>query len=241
MQNYCKTIGALAAASALVAGNAQAEVEYEMHTGYSSMYLFRGLDLGDNLTEVGLDAAYDWNGVKLSGGLWASAFNNAPVTSPADKGMQNEVDFYAEVGKDFGFANLSVGYIYYWNLAGLGEDAQEVPFTISRDFGFADIYLTYFWSVDGPNNDGYLELGGSHSWELSPCLSLTYSSNLGFLVEEGDFTAWTNKLSLDWGFAEHAKVSPFVAHSLSLSDEPNTAYNGADNEFVAGSMLSVTF
>ena len=49
MQNYCKTIGALAAASALVAGNAQAEVEYEIHTGYSSMYLFRGLDLGEIL------------------------------------------------------------------------------------------------------------------------------------------------------------------------------------------------
>ena len=239
MHNYCKTIGALAAASALVAGNAQAEVEYELHTGYSSMYLFRGLDLGDNLTEVGLDAAYDWNGVKISGGVWASAFEHSPVNTGNQ--VDNEVDWYAEIGKDFGFANLSVGYIYYWNLGGLGEDAQEVPFTISRDFGFADIYLTYFWSVDGPNNDGYMELGGSHAWELNPCLSLTYSSNLGFLVEQGDFTAWTNKLSLDWGFAERAKVSPFVAYSLSLSDEPNTAYNGANNEFVAGSMLSVTF
>jgi hypothetical protein len=239
MQNYCKTIGALAAASALVAGNAQAEVEYEMHTGYSSMYLFRGLDLGDNLTEVGLDAAYDWNGVNLSAGLWATAFNNATAITGND--VDNEVDFYAEVGKDFGFANLSVGYIYYWNVGSLGEDAQEVPFTISRDFGFADLYLTYFWSVDGPNNDGYLELGGAKSWELNSCLSLTYSSNVGYLVEQGDFTAWTNKVALDWGFVEHAKLSPFVAFSLSLSDEPDTAYNGAQNEFVAGSMLSVSF
>src|SRR6478735_9283654 len=67
MQNYCKTIGALAAASALVAGTAQAEVEFELHTGYSSEYLFRGLDLGDNLVEVGADAAYAWDNLKLKG------------------------------------------------------------------------------------------------------------------------------------------------------------------------------
>jgi hypothetical protein len=53
MQNYCKTIGALAAASALVAGTASAEVEYEIHTGYTSEYLFRGLNLGQDLVEVG--------------------------------------------------------------------------------------------------------------------------------------------------------------------------------------------
>ncbi|MES2659887.1 MAG: hypothetical protein V4689_14805 [Verrucomicrobiota bacterium] len=235
MQNYCKTIGALAAASALVAGNAQAEVEYELHTGYSSMYLFRGLDLGDNLTEVGLDAAYDYNGVKISGGIWAAAFDNSPVNTGNQ--IDSEVDFYTEVGYDFGFANLSVGYIYYWNMGHLGEDAQEIPFTISRDFGWADIYLTYFWSVDGPNNDGYLELGGSHSWELNSCLSLNYNTNVGYLVEEGDFTAWTNKLSLDWGFSENAKVSPFVAFSLGLSDN----YNNEDDEFLGGSMLSVSF
>ncbi len=239
MQNYCKTIGALAAASALVAGNAQAEVEYQLGVEYASMYLFRGADLGDNLTDVTLDASYDWDGVKISGGVWASAFEHSPVATGNQ--VDNEVDWYAEIGKDFGFANLSVGYIYYWNLGGLGEDAQEVPFTISRDFGFADIYLTYFWSVDGPNNNGYMELGGSHAWELNSCLTLSYNSVLGYMVEEGDFTAWKNQLTLDWGFAEHAKVSPFVAYSLSLSDTNGTITQGANNEWVAGSMLSVSF
>ena len=236
MQNYCKTIGALAAASALVAGNAQAEVEYELHTGYSSEYLFRGQNLGDNLTEVGLDAAYDWDGTKISGGVWAAAFNNAKDDpGPNANQVDNEIDWYAEVSHNFGFADLSVGYIYYWNLGKLGADTQEVPFTISRDFGWANIYFTYFWSVDGPNNNGYMELGGSHSWELNPCVALTYSTNFGYLAEEGDFTAWTNRLSLDWGFAEHAKVSPFLGFSIGSSEV------GYDNEFLGGSMLSVTF
>jgi len=237
MQNYCKTIGALAAASALVAGNAQAEVEYQLSAGYSSMYLFRGFDYGDNLNDVTLDAAYEWNGVTISGGVWGSVFDSSSNTGNQ---IDGEVDWYAEVGKDFGFANLSVGYIYYWSLGAQGQDAQEIPFTISRDFGWANIYLTYFWSIDGTDGagygNGYTELGGSHAWELNSCLSLNYSTNIGFQMEEGDFTAWTNKLSLDWGFSENAKVSPFVAFSLDCAQ-----VRGIDDEFLGGSMLSVSF
>ncbi len=239
MQNYCKTIGALAAASALVAGNANAEIEYELHTGYSSEYLFRGTNLGDNLVEAGLDAAYTVDKFSLSGGVWGAAFENSPVGTSNQ--VDNEVDFYTEASYDLGFMTASVGYIYYWNLGLLGADAAEVPVTISHDFGFANLYLTYFWSVDGPNNDGYTELGASRSWELSPCLTLNYNTNLGYLIEAGDFTAWTNKVSLDWGFAENAKVSPFLAYSIALSDENDTVYNGSENEFIAGSMLSVGF
>ena len=71
MQNYCKTIGALAAASALVAGNAKAGVEYELHTGYSSEYLYRGVNLGQDLIEVGADVKMDVNNMfNLSAGAW---------------------------------------------------------------------------------------------------------------------------------------------------------------------------
>jgi hypothetical protein len=239
MHNYCKTIGALAAASALVAGNAQAEVEYELHTGSSTEYVFRGLNLGDNLTEVGVDVANKWDKFGLSGGVWAAAFNNSPLRTGND--VDNEVDTYAEATYDLGFATAGVGYIYYWNLGRLGEDAQEVYFSASRDFGFANASLTYYWSVDGANNDGYTELALDRGFELSPCLTLNVKSSLGYLIEAGDFTAWNNKVSLDWGFAEHAKLSPFVSASISLSDSNDTAYNGAENEYAVGTVLSVSF
>lgn len=241
MQNYCKTIGALAAASALVAGNANAEVEYEIHTGYSSMYLFRGLDLGDDLVEVGVDAAAEWNGLAISGGVWATAFDQAGTANEID----SEVDLYAEVSKDLGFLTASVGYIYYWNLSNTngGIDDQEVYFSVSRDLGFAEAYLTYFWDVVENNggNNGYSELGLSRGFELNQCLTLNVGTNIGYLVEEGQATAWTSKVSLDWGFAERATVSPFVAYSIALSDDVDTAYLGSENEFVAGSMLKVGF
>ena len=233
MQNYCKTIGALAAASALVAGNASAEVEYEIHTGYSSMYLFRGSDLGDDLVEMGVDAATEYNGVGLSAGLWAAAFADSPVGTGND--TDNEVDFYGEASYDFGFLTGAIGYIYYWNVASLGNDTQEVYFSASRDFGWANVSLAYYWDVDG-DNDGYSTLGLSRSWELNSCVTLNVATNVDYFWEGADFGSWTTKASLDWGFVESAKLSPFVALAVDLADK-----QGLDDELVAGSMLSVSF
>lgn len=245
MQNYCKTIGALAAASALVAGNASAEVEYEIHTGYSSQYLFRGIDLGDDLVEVGLDAATEINGFGLSAGVWAGAFDaSTSAYGVTGNDVDNEVDLYIEGSKDLGFMTAAVGYIYYWNVAHLGADNQEIYFQASRDLGFATASLTYFWDVDstvGGDTDGYTELALSRSWELNSCLTLNVGTNVGYLVEGGDFTAWTTKTSLDWGFVDRAKLSPFIAFSMALGESTGSAWNETSNEFVAGSMLSVSF
>ena len=243
MQNYCKTIGALAAASALVAGNAQAEVEYELHAGYSSEYLFRGLDLGDGLVEAGVNAATEWEGFGFSAGAWYGSFEQG-TAFPGVKADSDELDLFAETSKDFGFVTAHVGYIAYLypgsNFNGT-EDSGEVYFSLSHDFGFVNAYATYFWDVDGVDNDGYSELGLSRSFELNQCLNLNLSTNVGYLVEQGDFTAWTSKVSLDWGFAGQAKLSPFVACSVALSDEANTAYNGSGNELLGGAMISVGF
>jgi len=243
MQNYCKTIGALAAASALVAGNASAEVQYQIHTGYSTEYLFRGLDTGDNLAEAGLDAAASLNGIGLSAGAWWGSFNNGGGGFTGND-RDNELDLYGEVSKDFGFVTGAIGYIYYWNMGNLGADNQEVYFKASRDLGFAKASLTYFWDVDddnGGDTNGYTELALSKSWDLGSCLTLNVGTNVGFLMDDGNFTAWTTKASLDWGFVEHAKLSPFVALSIALDETKNTSWFETGNEFTAGTMLSVSF
>jgi uncharacterized protein (TIGR02001 family) len=258
MQNYCKTIGALAAASALVAGNASAgtsapapvsapdsSISYELHTGYTSEYLFRGLDLGQDLVEVGVDVATEIAGFGLSAGAWYGSYDTG-FDGFRDYDI-DELDLYAEVSRDLGFLTAAVGYIYYNNEDVAGRngfvafpDAQEVYFSVARDFGFANASLTYFWDIE-LDNDGYSELALDRSFELTPCLALNVATNVGFLVEQSDFTAWTTKVGVDWAFAERAKLSPFVALSIALSDEDNTAYNGSSNELIAGSMLSVSF
>lgn len=262
MQNYCKTIGALAAASALVAGNALAGtpasttapasaaacdafpcLDYELHVGYTNEYLFRGNSLGLDLVESGFDVATEWNNIGLSAGVWYANYDAFGVASV------NEIDLYAEASYDLGFAKASAGYIYYYNdvddvLAlingGDATDTQEVYFGLSRDLGFAEASLTYFWDIVG-DNDGYTELGLTRSFELAPCLALNLGTNVSYIIEPGEFGAWTTKVGLDWSFAEQAKLSPFAALAIPLSDEANTYYAGSDNEFVAGSMLSVSF
>ncbi|MDE0836813.1 MAG: hypothetical protein OSA84_10725 [Akkermansiaceae bacterium] len=242
MQNYYKTIGALAAASALVAGTASAEIEnieYEIHGGYSSMYLFRGLDLGDDLVEGGVDVAGEWNGLGLSAGAWYGSF----ASSQNNNIDSDELDLYAEASKDFGFMTGAVGYISYQNLRNLGEDSQEIYFSVAKEIFGLDTSLTYFWEIEDAASGagGYTELYTGKSFELSPCLTLNTGATLAYLFDENEFAHLTTKVSLDWAFTETATLSPYIAASWGLTSEPVSAYGNVAEEFVAGTMLSVSF
>ncbi|WP_411826441.1 hypothetical protein [Luteolibacter sp. AS25] len=237
MQNYCKTIGALAAASALAAGNASAEVEFELHTGYSTEYIFRGLDLGDDLTEVGIDAAYNTGALTTSAGVWAAFFGDTGTGNQID----SEVDLYTEAAYDFGYLTGAVGYIYYYNLGRLGADAQEVYFSVSKELYGFETSLTYFWDVAGSGieNDGYMEAYAGYGYELNSCLTLNNGLTFGFLAEQGEFSHVQFRTSLDWAFSENATLAPYVQYSRQLTDE--AAYNSSKDELIAGTILAVSF
>ena len=237
------------AAAALAAGNATATsdthatevpvtpaesaAEFVIHTCYSSGYLWRGLDLGNDLSEAGLDVSTTWNGIGLSAGAWFGNFTYAGRS-------QDELDLYGEISKDLGPVKGSIGYTAYTYPGSSSQTAQEIYFGLSHDFSFATASLKYYWGIVG-DNDGYSEFGLTRSFTLSPCLDLNLETNIGYLVEHGVATAWTNKVSLDWGFAEHAKLSPYVALSIALTDDKFTSYFNSDNELVAGCKVSVTF
>jgi len=268
MQNYCKTIGALAAASALVAGNAlagtptptpapvqpaPAAIQYEMHTGYSSEYLYRGVNLGQDLIEVGADVRGEMNGFGLSAGAWYGTVTGGSALGfmlPWDMTL-TELDLYAEASYKFGGLKTSVGYIYRnYNLDIVGnQNTAEVYFGLGYDFGFVNASLTYYWGVNGADyngwtpgtTDGYTELALNRSFEISPCWNINLSTNVGYLVEGDAWTSWTSKVSLDWGFAEHAKLSPFVALAIGLGQSEDTIWYSTTNQIVGGCMLSVNF
>jgi hypothetical protein len=246
MQNYYKTIGALVVASAFAAGNASAEIESEVHVGYTNEYLFRGIDLGSNLVEAGVDVATEYNGLGLSAGAWYGSFD-APTGSFGGAYSTSELDLYAEVSKDLGFLTAAVGYIKYinddttaTNLSLLVDDAQEVYFSVAKSLYGVDFSLAYFWDIE-TDNDGYAALDASKSFELSSCLTLNTGATLAYLVEEGQLAHLTAKVALDYAYSETATISPFVAASWSLNNNDNSAYADTANEFVAGTMLSVSF
>ena len=238
MRNYCKTIGALAAASALAAGNASAvDLDYSLHAGYTSEYIFRGTNLGADLIEAGFGAAADWNGLGLSAGAWYGSFDNIGDTRGSSS---DELDLTAGVSKDLGFLTAEVGYIYYYNFdSDITADAQEVYFGVSRSFYGFDASLRYYWDIE-LDNDGYSELAISKSFELTGCLALNVGSTLGYLVEEGHLAHLTTKVALDYTFAENAKLSPFASASLDLSGGHGNAYTSAKNELVGGAIISVS-
>jgi len=251
MQNYCKTIGALAAASALVAGNAKAGVEYELHTGYSSEYLYRGVNLGQDLIEVGADVKMDVNNMfNLSAGAWyGTATNNVGFPGTGSITM-TELDLYVEASKDFGPVTGKVGYIFrQYDLDFAKPTTGEVYFGLSHDFGIVEASLTYYWGVSELDvygntpgvTDGYTEFALRHSFVLTPCLNLAVSTNIGYLCDDRTWTAWTSKVALDWAFAEHAKVSPFIAASVAIGEQSNTIWASTTNQLVGGCMLSVNF
>lgn len=257
MQNYRKTIGAMAAASALVAGNASAEIEYEIHAGYTSEYIFRGQNLGTDLTEFGIDMATEYNGFGLSAGVWNASFHKGGVDPlGGGSGTFQETDVYGEVSKDLGFATAAIGYIYYFNFGSsnarfnpgpppvtrttnASDDAGETYFSLAQTYFGVDFSLAYYWDISGSDNDGYTSLTASKGFELSPCLTLNVSGALGYLAEQGELVHYTSKVALDYAFTETATLTPFISGTWALADEGVNV--GQENEFVAGTMLSVSF
>lgn len=234
MQNYCKTIGALAAASALVAGTAMAEVEYEIAGGYTSQYLFRGTEYGNDLTEVGVKAKTQYQGLDLTVAAWNGTYElqNASNTDVA------ETDLSFEAAKDLGFATAAVGYIWYTFDSEL-DDRQEAYVGLSKDLGFATAALAYYWDVEG-DNEGYTELSLSRSFELSTCLDLVVKTALGYTLEHDEFANWVTGAQLDYGFSDTATLSPFVFVAVDGS-ENDTYESDSEVELVGGAKLTVTF
>ncbi len=236
MQNYSKTIGALVAASALVAGNASAEIEYEIKSGYTSEYIFRGQNYGTDLTSLDVNLKTEYNGIGLAAGVWSGSFHKGGFGS----NTLTETDVFGEVSKDLGFATAAIGYIYYFNFGtGSFDDAGETYFSLAQTYFGVDFALAYYWDVTGNDNEGYTQLTANKGFELSPCLTLNTGAVLGYLAEQGTLDHLTVKVALDYAMTETATVSPFVAQSWDLGDI-GLNFSQA-NEFVGGAMLSVSF
>ncbi len=238
---YTKILGAMAAATAMSAGLATAELEGEVHVGYNSSYIWRGFELGKDMGEAGVDLAYDLgNGFNISGGAWYANFD----ADTNARGEDNELDLYAEVSKDFGFATAAVGYIYYMNgphgnFFLSNNDAQEVYFSLSRElFWGVKGSLAYYWDVSG-DNGGYTEAGLEKTFELSPCLTCDVGLKTNYFIEEGQMGSLIAMVALNWNFAGNATLTPFIAQSWEL-DGLDSVYSPAGNGIVGRAVNGTT-
>jgi Bacterial protein of unknown function (Gcw_chp) len=260
-------IGAFALTGAANAGNTPASagpspaaveptesVQYDLNAGYASEYLFRGIDRGKDLVDVSANVTVPWNGFVFNAGAWYGNFAQDYVMAPfaTEEFNSNELDLYASVSKDFGFVTGKLGYIAYLfpdadtnknlkNAFGVpGDTTQEIQFGLSRDFDFVNVELNYFWGVDGETY-GYSELAFNRTCKLTDTLNVYTETNVGYLVDEGEFSAWTTTIALDWNFTPAATLSPFVTASVAMSDINGTFYQGSGNQLLGGLRLGVKF
>jgi hypothetical protein len=172
MKNHKNTVGALAAATAMLTGYAMAGeptpapvmepaattndfFQGEIHVGYSSNYEFRFVDRGEHMVEVGLDGAFNLgNGWGINVGAWYAGLNDSTAWKGSAFTTPNELDMYLGIGKDFGVVDVEVGYIYYYFDDSVINTAGPVP-------GAGRL-----WTVLDDTQEVYAQVGVDLPWEM---------------------------------------------------------------------------
>ncbi|MCH7226574.1 hypothetical protein [Haloferula sp. A504] len=251
MRNYSKTIGALAAASTLVAGYASAELEGEVHVGYHNMYEFRFVDLGQDLIEAGADVGMTFGDFGVSAGVWYAS-SDVPVALLGGNTKINfdELDLYTGVSYSIGDLTLEAGYIYYYfpdtgtvaGLLGLGtSNTQEVYVGASYDFSFGlSVGSTWYYDFDA-NNGWYWDTSIGYTVELMECLDLELtggiafadglgtqvSSRIGSVGTADGFQGYYLQAALPWEFRENVTLTPYVRYTAAEGDLATDVINAA--------------
>jgi len=236
-----KTSTILAITSGLFFGQAQAEIESEFHVGYNSEYIYRGVELGVDAYEYGLDfAGSSDSGLDWSAGIWS--------ISPDGSG-DDELDIYASVGKDLGIGSVAAGFTVYTydGASGLDDDA-EVYLGFSTQSCGLDLGLTVFFGTDGALQDAVLLEGSiGYSFEVSSKTTANIGIVYGTLLDEGDLSDdgelyASASISLDYAVSDSITFSPYVSYSDGDEDIITAAGGAAaDGVLFGGASVSLSF
>ena len=259
MRKYSKTVGALAAASTLVAGTAMAEIEGEVSVSYTNMYEFRFVDLGNDLVSAAVDVATEAGPFGLSAGAWYASWD-APGIAGALGANADELDLYAAASYEIAGFSLELGYIYYYFPdvpTGGVSNTQEVYFSVGYElpFGLALASTLYY---DFDQFDGlYVDTSIGYTWEINECLALELGAGFGYADGHGlqarsairggtgtkdGFQGWYATAALPWEFREGVTLTPYIKYTDGDGDLATDLYGTGGQEYlIAGVSLAVGF
>ncbi|MBB5353127.1 hypothetical protein HNR46_003380 [Haloferula luteola] len=254
MRNYSKTVGALAAASTLVAGYASAELEGEVHVGYANMYEFRFVDLGNDLVEAGADVAWSMGDLGFSAGAWYASFDSPTVFGAA--GFNNdELDLYTSASYAVGDVTFELGYIYYY-FPDASADTQEVYLGASYELPFGLTFgSTFYYDFDAASG-WYWDNNVGYTVEFNDCLSLELTAGVAFADGQGlqasarpgsvgtadGFQGYYVGAALPWEFRDGVTLKPYVKYTNGDSDlVTDLLGNGGQEYLIGGVSLAVSF
>lgn len=219
------------------------QFQSSLGVAYDSQYIYRGLNVGDDLVSAKLQTSYvcPFTGLDITAGAWyGSVKENAVNGQKAD-----ELRLFVSAAKDLGFVKAHVGYIGYHYFDDISDDHELFAGVSKEIYGF-NTSLTYFWGIDGDfrgNNEGYTEAAISRTFNVAG-FDLNTSATLGYLIEEGALSHVTTKVSYDYKLTETATLSPYIAYTVELDDLERSVGSlnlSQENELFAGAALTVTF
>ncbi|MDB4765665.1 TorF family putative porin, partial [Akkermansiaceae bacterium] len=203
-----KTSTILAIGSALALGSAQAEIESSFHVGYSTDYVWRGLNQADGsnngLYEYGLDFTGDCNcGATWNAGIWQADFGDGA----------EELNIYAGMSKEFGAVELSLGLIRYDYGNGSNADTTELFLGAGTDLGGLDLSAAIYYDVDGADGNMFGELSLGKSFDVGGA-TLEVAANFGTTLDAGtgdDYVTYGLSASLSKELGDNLTGSLYVA------------------------------
>lgn len=238
-----KTLSILAIGSGLALSSAQAEIESEFHVGYNSEYIFRGVDLGDDAFEFGLDFAGSCKcGLDWSAGIWY-------ITPDGEDGNVDELDIYAAVSKDVGIGTVALGFTAYTFDNG-GQDDSEVFLSATTGVQDIEATLTVFFGTDGVIQDQVLLEGSlGYSFAISDTVSANIGATYGYVLEETGAGGYSEddgevyasiSFSLDVALSDEITFSPYVSYIEADEGNIDDSFTTQDG-LIAGASLAFAF
>lgn len=220
---------------------------WTLYAGYESHYLYRGINYGKHLCEVGLIAP-----VKLSDD-WTFTF--APWYGELAGGDYPELDLVGSLGWNTGHGTLSLNLAWY-DLPGRSWSTLEPGLCYEAKLGtIAGAPLVWTASVgldvyaDGgssrPRRFGapgwYLETGLAATWSVTRHLSLTPELQCSYGARFYGVDGWNSlglKLTAKYSLTSRAYLTPFIAASFAMDGLRRT---GETSHLAGGVMMNVDF
>ena len=235
------------AAKAPIECSEPAGLDINFEAGYTTEYVFRGHNRGDDLFEAGLSASGSGSllglgDVNVSAGLWLGTYTREYTTSqpvgvtnlPAivNTGGANEMRINLQAARSLGILDVAVGVTNYSFFGGISNqgDIMEPYISIATELAGFDVGAGLYDTEDA--SDPYYEITVGRSVDLGS-LAITLAGVIGTLNEFDD-TFYGISARLPLAVSDNITVSPHV--SAIFGDTAS-----GDDEVTAGVNLAFGF
>ena len=255
MRNITTFVVSAAAVASAFAGSTASTTALDVSAGYHSSYIFRGIDFAseeNSFADFGIDVSGECDcGLGWYAGLWNGRTSNGSA--------YNEMDVYAGVTKDLGFASIDFGAVTYTYDQDSVDGATALAVTADDTLGArlqndSEIYLglstsafgvdfgstTYFGTGGDWKNGVWQQFTAGYGVDLNDTTSLGLELGAGFAYGQAGYGADVDGLaslsatvSLDKALSDDMGLGVYVSNI-----QNNEAWAGGADYTVAGVALS---